>query len=79
MIRINDDGSYNLNQVLAEEVYIVGWRDVDENQEINAGDYWGVSSSSIEVAENSSYTMDVDIYYVTEESATSLRIKGLPK
>ena len=79
VVQVNDDGSYQLTEVEEGTVKIYGWRDVDENQEINAGDYWGVSSSSIEVAENSSYTMDVDIYYVTEESATSLRIKGLPK
>jgi serine protease len=79
VVQVNDDGSYQLTEVEEGTVKIYGWRDVDENQEINAGDYWGVSSRSIEVAENSSYTMDVDIYYVTEESATSLRIKGLPK
>jgi hypothetical protein len=78
MIKVNDDGSYNLNKVVAEEVYIVGWRDVNENQKVDAGDYYGEHSSKINILEDSQYTASFDMFYVTEDSSTNMEVKGLP-
>jgi serine protease len=79
MIKVNDDGSYNLNKVVAEEVYIVGWRDVNENQKIDAGDYYGEYSSTINISENSQYAASFNMYYVSESSSTSMEVKGIPE
>jgi len=77
--KMNDDGSYNLNKVVPEEVYIVGWRDVNNNQEIDAGDYFGEYSSTIIASENYKNTASFDMYYVTKSSTTSMEVKGLPE
>ncbi len=50
------------------------------NTPVNAdSDYRGVSTSFINVEENSVYTMDLDIYYFTEEQASTLEIERLAK
>jgi len=77
MIKVNDDGTYTLNEVVAEEVYIFGWRDINENQIIDAGDYFGVTSSTINVSENESYTANLNMYYVTQDSNTNIEVKGM--
>ncbi|MCF8001703.1 MAG: hypothetical protein K9K76_07610 [Halanaerobiales bacterium] len=55
----------------------MGWRDVNENQTIDAGDYFGEASSAIDVSENESYTADLNMYYVTQDSNTSMEVKGM--
>ena len=77
--KINDNGSYKLNQVVPEEVYIVGWRDVNDNQKIDAGDYFGEYSSTITASENSNHTANFEMYYLTESSTKSMEVKGLPE
>lgn len=78
VIRINDDGFYKLNEVVAEEVCIVGWRDVNENQKIDAGDYYG-DSSTINISENSLHSASFNMYYKSDSSSTRMEVKGLPK
>lgn len=77
--KTNNDGSYNLDEVIAEEVYIVGWRDVNNNQKIDTGDYFGEYSSTIMASENSYNTANFEMYYVTESSTTSMKVQGLPE
>lgn len=77
--RINDDSSnfYELKEVADEEVYIYAWRDVNENQIIDGGDYYGKSSSSINLSENISTSVDLDMYYVTTSTTDETRVQGL--
>ena len=73
--KINKDGSYNLNGVVNEKVYIIGWRDVNENQKIDGDDFYGRYSSQIDISENTRYTVNFDMYYVTEVSNKSMKVK----
>lgn len=75
--KINKDGSYNLNGVVNEKVYIIGWRDVNENQKIDGDDFYGRYSSQIDISENTRYTVNFDMYYVTEVSNKSMKVKGI--
>ena len=67
--------NYQLDSVKPGEIKIYGWRDVNNNDEIDAGDYWGESNYN-NVSEKESYTIDFNIYYVTESTSSGLTIKG---
>ncbi len=77
LIRADADGSFQLNQVLAEDVFVYGWRDVNENGSIDAGDYFGRYDNLITAVDNSSYSADFEIYYLSDSSDTRLTVNGI--
>jgi len=74
---MNDNGSYTLNQVASEEVYIYGWRDVNDNGIIDDGDYFGKSDSELYITNNSYHYEDIEMYYVESSSYTSMEVQGM--
>ena len=76
-VQVDSDGNYKLTEVEAKTANIYVWRDVNNNDKFDSGDYWGVSNNSINVSENSNYNVDLDMYYATEEIVNHLKIKGL--
>ena len=74
---MNDNGSYTLNQVASEEVYIYGWRDVNDNGIIDGGDYFGRSDSELYITNNSYHYEDIEMYYVESSSYTSMKVQGM--
>ena len=44
---INDDGSFHLDEIENKDVYIIGWRDVNKNGQIDQGDYYGKTDITI--------------------------------
>lgn len=79
--RMNSDGSYTLSDRINGDYYMVSWRDINNNFEIDGGDYFGITDStekyySGEVYEN----QDIDMYYVTSSStAAALSVEGIEK
>jgi len=74
---MNDDGSFVLNQVTAEEVYVYGWRDVNENGIIDSGDYYGRSNNSLDISDNNDYHIDLDMYYINDSSNLNIAVQEL--
>ena len=70
------DGDYQLNNVEPGEVKVYGWRDSNNNNKIDAGDYWG-ESDPINAEANNSYSLDFDIDYINESNVSSLTIKEM--
>ncbi|MFW6238508.1 MAG: S8 family serine peptidase [Bacillota bacterium] len=66
-----EDGSFQIKHVEPGEIKIYGWRDVNENDKLDAGDYFG-ETETLEVTQDSNYDIDLNIHYVTEETASSL-------
>lgn len=79
--RPDKDGNYTLYDDLEGEYYLIGWRDVNNSLEIDAGDYFGVLENPVNLRTNASFNnIDIDMYYVTEEStATSLNIENVER
>lgn len=78
--RTDVNNNYTLYDELEGEYYMVAWRDIDKDEEISAGDYFGITPNTENLILNNSYNIDVDMYYVTESStATSLNIVNLER
>ena len=69
-------GDYKLNHVEPGNIKIYGWRDSNNNGEIDAGDYWG-ETNYIDIEGSTSYTRDIDIYYVSESTESNLTVEGM--
>jgi hypothetical protein len=69
IISTDDEGDYQLAQVTGEEVYIVGFRDVNGNQIVDIGDYYGITDQPVSLLEVPLTSIDLDMYYVDESSA----------
>lgn len=78
LVKSEEDNSYKLNNVLSGETYIVSWRDVNDNEVIDAGDYFGEYENIINVKDNSNYSADIDLYYVTEDTEKNIEVKEMP-
>ena len=77
MTRMNRDGSYSLTEVVDEKVYIMGWRDVNENQKVDSGDYFGKYSSKLNISDKMIDNVNFEIYYVTQSSTTDMKVKNI--
>ncbi len=62
---IRNDGSFSLNKVKTGNLYIVGWRDVNENGKIDKGDYYGESSQPLSITAHSTYNVNLSINYIS--------------
>ncbi len=78
--RTDINNNYTLYDELEGEYYMVAWRDVDNDEEISKGDYFGITSNTESFIFNNDYNIDIDMYYVSESStATSLNIKNVER
>lgn len=78
--RTDINNNYTLYDKLEGEYYMVAWRDIDGNEEISAGDYFGITLNTENLMLNNNYNIDIDMYYVTKSSkATSLNIVNLER
>ena len=77
LFRANDDGSFQLDNVLAEDVYVYGWRDVNKNNRIDTGDYFGKYENLISAENNNSYTASLELYYLGESFNNGLSVQGM--
>lgn len=75
--KMKDDGSFILNQVEADEVYVYSWRDVNENGIIDSGDYYGRSSNSLNISDNTDHYVDLNMFYINDSSNLNIAIQGL--
>jgi serine protease len=66
--RSDINNNYTLYDELEGEYYMVAWRDVDNDEEISAGDYFGITSNTENLILDNDYNIDIDMYYVTESS-----------
>jgi len=79
--RMNSDGNYSLADRIIGDYYMVAWRDINDNFEIDGGDYFGISNSTEYYNPGAVYdNQDIDMYYVTSSSsAASLSVEGIEK
>lgn len=79
--RMNSDGSYTLSDRINGDYYMVAWRDINNNFEIDGGDYFGITESVEKYYSGSIYdNQDINMYYVTSSStAASLSVEGIEK
>ncbi len=75
---INNDNTYKLNEIMEDKVIVIGWRDVNEDQIINKGDYYGESKTEIDLLENSLYNnIDIDMYYIPQDNNTNMQVMNM--
>jgi len=79
--RMNSDGSYSLADRIIGDYYMVAWRDINDNFEIDGGDYFGITDAAEYYNPGAVYdNQDIDMYYVTSSSsAASLSVEGIEK
>ncbi|MGM0445701.1 MAG: S8 family serine peptidase [Bacillota bacterium] len=78
-IKVNDDNTYKLENLVEGNVIVVAWRDVDEDGKISAGDYYGEYGSEINVLENNLYNnIDIDMYYIQQSETTNIDVMNMP-
>ncbi|MFO7815299.1 MAG: S8 family serine peptidase [Halanaerobiales bacterium] len=78
LITMNKDGTYKLDEVASEKLYIIAWRDVDGDQIIDEGDYYGEYETAIDIREGCTYNnIDIDMFYIPHEDDTNIEINGL--
>ncbi|MBM7623265.1 S8 family serine peptidase [Sporohalobacter salinus] len=70
--RIKDDNNYILDGVKPGNLYLIGWRDINENNIIDAGDYYG-ENGPLKINEGSTRNIDLEIYYF--DSTTNFEIE----
>ena len=67
VVSADRDGKYYLNEIDSGFMHIIAWRDVNGNQIIDAGDYYGESSLT-KIEDNNENIVDFDMYYVSKSS-----------
>ena len=79
--RMNSDGSYTLSDRIIGDYYMVSWRDINNNFEIDGGDYFGITDTTEDYQPGVVYeNQDIDMYYVTSSSsAAALSVEGIEK
>ena len=76
--RRDRDGSYTLVDEVVGDYYMVGWRDVNDNNIIDVGDYFGMTDQTTNFNLKNYYKINLKMNYVDQDStATSLNIKGV--
>ena len=72
--QINRNDTFVLNQSEPGDLLLFGWRDVNQNQIIDQGDYYGVSGSTYNINEGSNISnLDLDLYYVSDSFEINLK------
>ena len=62
--QIGENNGYSLNQVKPGTLYLYAWRDVNQNNKVDSGDYFGKSDSSIVIEEGTTKSnINIDMYY----------------
>ena len=62
--QIGENNGYSLNQVKPGTLYLYAWRDVNQNNKVDSGDYFGKSASSIVIEEGTTKSnINIDMYY----------------
>lgn len=79
-VEINSNGSYAISEEIEGRYYLVAWRDVNENEVIDGGDFFGITDNEIYFEPETIYEeQDINMYYVkpdtSEASASSLNIE----
>ena len=70
-----DNGaSYQLDQINEGKVHIIGWRDVNGDDQVNKGDYYG--NSGLITVNDSSQTVNLQLNYIGDKDY-SINVKGL--
>ncbi|MGP3778339.1 S8 family serine peptidase [Halanaerobium saccharolyticum] len=70
--QMDKDNNYTLSKDQIEgDYFVVVWRDVDSDNSIDAGDYYGVTESRTSFTSKNYYTIDLDMYYVTDSTVSS--------
>lgn len=79
--RMNSDGSYSLYDRISGDYYMVAWRDINDNYEIDSGDYFGRTDTTANFQPGGVFSnQNIDMYYVTSSSsAASLSVEGIEK
>ncbi len=77
-ITINGNNTYTLDEIVNDEVIVVAWRDVNDNREVDAGDYYGEYNNKLNVLENTLYdNINIDMYYIPQDNSTSMEILNM--
>lgn len=63
-VKVEDDEFY-LDEFTNREVYFVGWRDVNQNGQVDQGDYFTMTES-YSLKEDQKYNLDLELKYVSE-------------
>jgi serine protease len=78
LVTMNKDGSYKLEEVASEKLYFIAWRDVNDNQKIDGGDYYGEYDTEIDIIEGTTYNnIDIEMFYIPKDDNTNIEINGL--
>jgi len=78
LVKIGTDNTYNLNEVVPGEFHIVAWRDVNQNNRIDSGDYYGKTNSTINIDKDSTFSnINIDLYYLPVEQNIDYTVSGL--
>ena len=70
LIGMNYNSDYELSNAAEAELYIVAWRDVNNNRLVDPGDYFGVSTEE-KLSADYINNIDLNMFYVTKESEVS--------
>ena len=77
-ITIDKNNTYTLNEIVDDEVIVVAWRDVNDNKEVDAGDYYGEYNDKINIIENTLYNnIDIDMYYIPQGDSTNMDVMNM--
>jgi len=63
-----DNGSYYIADIDPGEYYLVAIRDLNNNGQIDSGDYFGKSAETVYIEEDIITIKDIDLYYVDDNS-----------
>ena len=73
----DDDNNYLINSAYPSQSYVFAWRDVNGNQKVDHGDYYGKTNSTITIEDGSNHdNIDLDIYYIPE-NLNEIIVNGL--
>jgi len=79
-ITIDKNNTYKLNEIVDDEVIVVAWRDVNDNKEVDAGDYYGEYNEKINILENTLYNnIDIDMYYIPINDNRNIEVMNMTK
>ncbi|HMA59617.1 MAG TPA: S8 family serine peptidase, partial [Halanaerobiales bacterium] len=75
---VDRDNTYKLDEIVEDKVYIIGWRDVNDDKIINKGDYYGEYEKEINLLENSLYNnIDIEMYYIPQNDNTNIEVMNM--
>lgn len=71
---LNYHSNYEVLNAATDKLYIIAWRDVNGNNLVDCGDYFGISQKEY-LSENEINEVDLDMFYVTKDvSVASLNL-----